>query len=153
MFKRIFKDSTDTTISQLKASVYTIVDSTAAFIHQNYLTAFNRLSPKLIKFINEHNDCEQVVMNMLAAENAGQGPILLTSRGDDLITRSNSRKGVLHRDENLERPFLNSCLAEVVDAFGSNYLQSQQFRLDPMWYKDRTWLRNKRYKLMDAIKI
>ena len=57
-----------------------MVDFVGAFIHQYYLEKFSQSSNGLIELINDHNDCEQIAMNMIVAEHTGQGPVLLTPK-------------------------------------------------------------------------
>ena len=67
-------------IEKERTSEYSMVDFVGAFIHQYYLEKFSQSSNGLIELINDHNDCEQIAMNMIVAEHTGQGPVLLTPK-------------------------------------------------------------------------
>ena len=61
-------------------STYSMVDTCAMFVHQYYLEKFSQSTNGLVELVNEHNDCEQIALNMIVAEHTGQGPVLVTPK-------------------------------------------------------------------------
>ena len=135
-----------------RASTYSMIDFSAAWIHRYYLTKFNQSPKPILDLVNESNDCEEVVMNMIVAEHIGQGPILLTPKSKELYIPSDGKKGSLFRDKSTVRDELDLCLNEAIKLMGGNFLKTQSFRLEPMLYKDRMNINHKRYQKMDQMK-
>ena len=69
-----------------------------------------------------------------------------------MFKKLSAQQGALSRDESKYRPELDTCLVQVIEAMGGNFLKPQQFRLDPMLYKDRMNINHKRYQKMDTRK-
>ena len=69
-----------------------------------------------------------------------------------MFNKLTTQRGTLTRDESKYRPELDTCLMATVEAMGGNFLKMQQFRLNPMLYKDRMNINHKRYQKMDTRK-
>ena len=132
---------------------YSIIESSAAWIHRFHFIQFQKQPIELLHFVNTRNDCEDIVMNLIASEHTGMGPIKLTPKYNDFRRIDESLpKGSLYRSDN-DLTNKNECLNVAIKLLGRNYLKKQRFRFDPMLYKDRMNIFKKRYQKIDKMKI
>jgi len=111
-----------------------------AFYHKywHYLyTAAPSNEQKLIKdWVDQHINCEDIAFNLMVANATGKAPIKVGPRKKfKCSTPSCENAGMLSAAAShlVER---SSCLDRFLKIYGSNPLQSVQFRADPVLYKD-----------------
>ena len=132
---------------------YSIIESSAAWIHRFHFIQFQKQPIELLHFVNSRKDCEDIVMNQIASEFTGMGPIKLTPKYKDFRKIDESlQKGSLFKFDG-DMTNKNECLNVAIKLLGRNYLKKQRFRFDPMLYKDRMNIFKKRYQEMDKMKI
>ena len=132
---------------------YSIIESSAAWIHRFHFIQFQKQPIELLRFVNSRKDCEDIVMNQIASEFTGMGPIKLTPKYKDFRKIDESlQKGSLFKFDG-DMTNKNECLNVAIKLLGRNYLKKQRFRFDPMLYKDRMNIFKKRYQEMDKMKI
>ena len=132
---------------------YSIIESSAAWIHRFHFIQFQKQPIELLRFVNSRKDCEDIVMNQIASEFTGMGPIKLTPKYKDFRKIDESlQKGSLYKSDG-DMTNKNECLNVAIKLLGRNYLKKQRFRFDPMLYKDRMNIFKKRYQEMDKMKI
>lgn len=132
---------------------YSMIESSAAWIHRFHFIQFQKQPIELLHFVNSKNDCEDIVMNQIASEYTGMGPIKLTPKYKDFRKIDESlQKGSLYKSDG-DMTNKNECLNVAIKLLGRNYLKKQRFRFDPMLYKDRMNIFKKRYQEMDKMKI
>ena len=111
-----------------------------AFYHKywHYLyTAAPSTEQKTIKdWVDKHINCEDIAFNLMVANATGKAPIKVGPRKKfKCSTPSCENAGMLSAAAShlVER---SSCLDSFLKIYGSNLLNSVQFRADPVLYKD-----------------
>ena len=89
---------------------YSIIESSAAWIHRFHFIQFQKQPIELLHFVNSRKDCEDIVMNQIASEFTGMGPIKLTPKYKDFRKIDESlQKGSLYKSDG-DMTNKNECL-------------------------------------------
>lgn len=146
---------------------YSMVLTSAAFYHSYYNALFSSvLSPRLIDFIDQTQNCEDILMNFLVADVTAFPPVKVTQRKQYRDT-TNAGIGNVGTIGSLDRETAGrfpsawndpdhfrqrgECVARFAAEFGRIPLAHSVARFDPVLFKDPVSNLRKRFKVIDRI--
>ncbi|XP_018495594.1 exostosin-1a [Galendromus occidentalis] len=139
---------------------YSMVLTSAAFYHSYYNALFTSLlTPRLIDFVNQVQNCEDILMNFLVTDVTSLPPVKVTQRKQYRDT-SNAGVGAVGALNNHFPSAWNDpdhfrqrgeCVARFASEFGRVALAHSVARYDPVLFKDPVSNLRKRFKIIDRI--
>ncbi|XP_022655917.1 exostosin-1-like [Varroa destructor] len=146
---------------------YSMVLTSAAFYHSYYNALFSSvLSPRLVDFVDQTQNCEDILMNFLVADVTAFPPVKVTQRKQYRDT-SNAGVGAVGTVGSLGRETAGKfpsawndpdhfrqrgeCVARFAAEFGRVPLAHSVARFDPVLFKDPVSNLRKRFKVIDRI--
>jgi hypothetical protein len=101
---------------------YSIILTKAAFLHHKYFSMYHNQLPKsMLKYIDDHRNCEDIAMQFVVSNHTGLPPIFVKGHLSDLGARNgiSTDANVIQASHMDER---SQCLSQLVEVFGSNPL-------------------------------
>ncbi|CAH1772369.1 unnamed protein product [Owenia fusiformis] len=129
---------------------YSMVLTSAAFIHRYYLHYYSNYTSKLLlKTVNQLHNCEDILMNFVVSHLTKQPPIKVTQRKLYKDSMAPGRTSKWLEAEHFNQRQI--CMNTFVDAFGYVPLKRSSARFDPLLYKDPVANFRKKYKQIEAV--